>query len=121
MKYELKEKQGTAAIWLNVFFEEENDLIGWYDHDNSEGSSLDTETALEEQFESYSYGKSFRMEAAQSAVSLNVKSPSYAFILFDYETDMKPGLLSQEERTMKGVKADKDAVFLGHFSYKKSF
>ena len=118
-KNKVWEEAGKVSIWLNVSFDAKNQLIGWFDEDNTESSTLDPNHIFNSL--SGSYSGSFKKEAYETAVKLgiNAKWNSY-FIIYDVSTHMPAGYqLSEKDKAVKGVNADEAATFLGVFDYKK--
>jgi hypothetical protein len=118
MSFEKREQPDTVAVFLNVNFEEENDLFGWYDHDKAEGSSIFDEP-LEEELAAASYSESYAAEIKEAYERLKVGELNYVWLLFDHAIDAEPGPLTDEQSALPGVKAYGTAWFLGNLSYSK--
>jgi hypothetical protein len=79
----LTEKKGSAAFWANACFQENNNVIGHFDHDHAEGTIG----------YKLSYSKSYVDELEKVIKKFNIQNPNnrYFWALFDHFYDAKPG------------------------------
>lgn len=82
---DLKDREGVVSIWLNVCFEEDNKVIGWYDHDYEEGGGLGRLEPVRQLLSSGSYWETWFEAAVQAADALGITEARYVWMLFDHE------------------------------------
>lgn len=109
----LVERPGVVALWLGTGFEDDNDGVGWFDHDHAEGGGPGAPIRLTELLRGGSYWRSWAPAAVARAASFGVTRHGTWFGLFDYAWEAEPGrfVLDPEAR---------DAWFLGNFPYAKT-
>lgn len=105
----------TVAVFLNVFFNEDNDAIGWYDHDYSEGWSISSIDDLR----GGSYSKSHEDKIIEAAQAMGITEFGYIFKLFQFEYEGEPGPLPEEMQNAEGVSVYGKPYFLGNFTYSR--
>lgn len=105
------------SVWLDVVFGEDNDIIGWYDHDYAETGGSGQPRPLAALFEGYSWVETWREAAVAAGARHGITEATYAWVLYDHVFDAPPGPLVR-----KAVPAKEDdtwvgdgAVFLGTF------
>jgi hypothetical protein len=117
-----KEKEkGVVSIFLNIYFQPDNDLIGWYDEDESESGDLRTYNL--EKSDLGSWGDSFREKVFEAVKKYNISQEKsmYLFKLYGTKVLIPDGAtFTHEHEILKGVKSFKlGAMFLGNFAYSK--
>jgi Leucine-rich repeat (LRR) protein len=87
---DLTDRDGVVSIWLNVHFDEDNAIIGWYDHDQQESGGVGPES-LAEILRGFSYWTSWIDAALDAGVALGVTEAEFAWLLYDSDWTAKPG------------------------------
>lgn len=120
IKNKVWDQDGKVSIWFNVSFEPKNQLIGWYDEDDTEATTLDPNNIIES-LSGNSYSESFKEQANETAHKLGINPEWNAcFLIYNVNTFMPSGYqLSEKDKLVKGVNADEAAIFLGVFDFKK--
>ncbi|MGW0662540.1 hypothetical protein [Streptodolium elevatio] len=114
---DLKDREGVVSIWLNVCFEEENKVIGWYDHDYEEGGGLGRPQPVRQLLSSGSYWETWSEAAVRSAERLGISEARYVWMLFDHEYVAPAGrfdIATDAERF-----EDETPYYLGSFPYSR--
>jgi len=113
---DLVERDGLVSIWLNVAFGEDNKVIGWYDHDYGEGSTLGRPQPVRELLtDGGSYWETWIDAAIQAAEKLGVIDAYNVWMLFDHEYLGPAGFVegaTEEERI-----DDLTPYYLGAFHF----
>ncbi|MGW1991307.1 hypothetical protein [Embleya sp. NPDC001921] len=106
----LFEKRGRVAIWLNTSFDEDNDSIGWFDHDYAEVGGMGKLMPFRDACCGKSYSKSWIDAAEAAALAAGITEVDHVFALFNYEYMDEPGPVDDED-------AEEGAYFLGTFDF----
>ncbi|CAM3384156.1 hypothetical protein [Stackebrandtia soli] len=101
----IEETPGRVAIWLNTSYDEDNTVIGWFDHDYAEVGGHGMKP-IEEILQG-SYRNSWLDAALAAAKELGITEAKECFLLFNYECDVEPGPFPDP--------TEPDAIFLGNF------
>lgn len=73
--------QGYVSIWLNLWFEVSNSVIGWYDSDYSEGFSTNHDEKIADILDHLNLNEKTIKEIDEVVNRLNVKSIEYCWML----------------------------------------
>lgn len=112
----LVETPNRVSIWLNIAYEENNRVIGRYDHDRAEtGSSTDEPRPLSELFAGHSYAKSWSPAAVAAAEKHGITEANECWMLFSHEYRVEPGPITDKAKL--GVFRLPGAFYLGSFEY----
>ncbi|MFC5746933.1 hypothetical protein [Actinomadura rugatobispora] len=109
-------REGLVSIWLNVGFGEDNKVIGWYDHDYLEGSTIGRPQPIRQALISGgSYWETWLDAAVQAAEGLGITEAYNVWMLFDHEYMGSPGRFELATGA-EGVD-DLPPYYLGAFRY----
>lgn len=107
---DLVEAPGRVAIWLNIAYEEDNRVIGWYDHDYAEGAGFSgSPQPIRELLSGGSYWQSWSPAAVEAAVKHGITEAETYWMLYDHEYLAEPGPLSDKDNPA--------AFYLGSFEF----
>jgi hypothetical protein len=111
----LLDKPGSVCVWINIQFDEDNDLIGWFDHDNSEAGGGGDASPIRGALEGHSYSASFVDAVVEAARALQIEHAASTFLIYDSLWDTTPGpmhVTGYEDRPPERMPA-----YLGAFPY----
>ncbi len=120
MKSKIKGDRKYLALWVNFYVEEDNDIIGWYDHDYEESYSVDDTVSIEVIVNKMLVQDGMKSEIKKSLDSLGVTSIEHVFMLMRHTYDEKPGELKLSDSQLKKMNLQNKElvpVFVGNFEY----
>lgn len=125
MSIKLKDRDGGGndyvAIWLNFYVEEENDIIGWFDHDFLDCYSVDINTPIDKTVSKMLFNDKTKENISKAIDQLGIKQIEAFFILYRHYYEEKPGIVNLTDRQLAQMKLDKNSIpyFLGNFKHFK--
>lgn len=106
---------GWVSVFLDAFLEEDNGVIGWYDHDDTEGASVEGESIFQAT-RGFHHGPHYADWVEYSAHSRNIYSAEYLWFLFNERVrGGRPYPLKNEDA--EGLVKSANPVFLGTYPY----
>ncbi|MFC7331189.1 hypothetical protein [Marinactinospora rubrisoli] len=108
---DLHEEEGWVSIWLNTGFDEENDTIGWFDHDHSEAGGAGPEP-IRDLLTGFSDWESW-IDAAERHGRHRAR---YVWMPHDHVYTVPPGRMAASANP-EPDDPDFPAYFLGSFRY----
>ena len=106
---------GFVSVFIDLFIQEENDLIGWYDHDQTEGNGA-VGKGIHEAIARFFFGKHFADWAELEAHQLGILKAEYIWLLYKQQFD-NAAPRSMKDETAKGLLKDANPYFLGTFDF----
>ena len=121
MESKLEENKKYLALWVNFYIEEDNDIIGWYDHDYEESYSVDQKKEVEEIVKNMVDKEEIQTQIIAVLNKFEVTSIEHVFALYRHCYNDEPGFLElSKKQSLKMNLKDKSLVpiFVGNFKYK---
>lgn len=117
----ITEKRNFLALWVNFYVEENNKIIGWYDHDYFEGYSTDFNSSIDSIVENMLVSEPAKQKILKALESLDIGSIEYVFTLKGMVYDGPAERLNLSESQIADLQLDSvDSVpaFVGNFQYR---
>lgn len=111
--------RGFLSIWVNVWFDTNNQLIGVFDQSYSEGFSTDNTVPLKESLGHWSLKPEILLSIEKQLKDLGVSNREYIWILMNHQCHLKPGLINMSANGVNEVNDSGECkpFFLGNFPY----